>query len=79
MAVLRPPDVHQAVGVGDAGQRLEEERVRDREDCRVGADADREREHRGQGEERAAAQQLERVPDILSPGIDHVNLLRTAS
>ena len=34
---------------------------------------------RGQREERAAAQQLERVPGILSPGIDHVNLLRTAS
>ena len=41
LSVLRAADVDEAPGVGDAGRRLEQQRIGNREDRRVGADADR--------------------------------------
>ena len=45
------PDTHELVGVIE-GQRLEQHTLDDAEDRRVGADAERERKHRDEGEQR---------------------------
>ena len=45
-------------------QRLHQHRVDEREDCRVGADTEPERQHRDQCERRRPAQEPKRVADV---------------
>src|SRR5262249_45164523 len=71
LAVLRSADVDQAIRFDDTGRRLEQERVRDCEDRRVGADADGERQRGGQREQGVAAQQARGVAEVLKPGVEH--------
>ena len=54
------PDHHHAIGVG-IGQRPQEHGVHGRENCGVGADAQRQRAHRHGGESGRVAQQPEAV------------------
>ena len=58
------PDDDQAVGVV-IGQALDEQRVDDAEDCRIGADADGQRENRDDAESRRANEQAQSEPEIL--------------
>ena len=53
----------QAIRIGKR-DRLQQDGVDDREDGGVGADAERQRGHGGQGEARALAEHAERVPEI---------------
>src|SRR6185369_8862203 len=71
LAVPRSADIDQAIRLDDTGRRLEQKSVRDREDRRVRADANGERQGRGQREERVAAQQARGVANVLHPGVEH--------
>jgi hypothetical protein len=70
-AVLAAADIDEPSGLDDADRCLEQQRVGDREDRGVGADADRQRGGRRQREQRVAAQQPRGVADVLQPGIEH--------
>ena len=48
LAVLRAADVHQTIGLDNAGRRLEQQGVRDGEDGGICADADGQRQRGGQ-------------------------------
>ena len=67
LAVPRSADIDQAIRLDDTGRRLEQEGVRDGEDRRVRADANGERQSRGQRKERVAAQQARGVANVMKP------------
>jgi hypothetical protein len=57
-------DVDECSRICHAHRGAEQERVSDGEDRRVGADADRQRQHRGRGEQRIPAEQPRRVAHV---------------
>ena len=60
-----PADVHQAVGLGDAGERPQQQRVHEAEDRRVRADPERQRRDGDQRERRVLEQHAESEPEVL--------------
>src|SRR5205807_2346286 len=58
------PDEHEAIGRG-VRQGAQQHLIQEAENRRVRADAEREREHRDQREDRLLPQRTERVPDVL--------------
>jgi hypothetical protein len=63
-----PVDADERAAVG-AGDRLQQQRVHEREDGGVGADAEREHEHGGGGEARRAQQGARGVTKVLQHGV----------
>jgi hypothetical protein len=58
-------DADEAIRFG-IGQRPQHDGVHDREDCRVSADAERQSQHRPDGESRRSAQHAGRVGNVLT-------------
>ena len=69
VSLLRVHDAHEAVGLRKR-QRLEQHAVHDAEDRRVGADAERERDDRGEREGRRRAELSRGVADVV-PEVVH--------
>src|SRR6185312_4574268 len=76
-AVLRAADVDKPRRVAEAGKRSKEQRARDREDCGARADADREGQGRREREQRAAAEESQRVANVLQSRLGHARLITT--
>ena len=69
VSLLRVHDAHEAIGLRKR-QRLEQHAVHDAEDRGVGADAERERDDRGERERRCGAKLSHRVADVV-PEVVH--------
>ena len=71
VALGRPAEVNEGAGIRDARKGPHQQRVRDGEDRGVRPKADRERERRGNGEERALPKQPSRESYVLHPVVEH--------
>ena len=72
-------DGHDAIGVGRARQRVEEDRPHPAEDRRVRADPERERENCRRREGRIAPPRSEAIPHVLHERRDERNAARVAA
>jgi hypothetical protein len=71
LAVVGAADVHELVHVAHAVRRHEQQRVRDREDRRVGAEANRQRQRRGDRVERRSREHADGVANLAGQPIEH--------
>ena len=72
-SVVHFPDHRQPIGIG-IRERAQDDAIEDAENGGGRADAERQRQHRGDGEPRAPPQQTPAEPDVLKKSVHDVTL-----